>query len=611
MSARESEAEAASRWQRLALLQEAYPTFVPFLRDMMKELGFSTSDIQEDIANWIQYGPAILMVQAQRGEAKTTIAAIFAVWSLIHDPTFRVLVVSAGETQANEISTLIVKLINQVDILEMLRPDSSAGDRTSVEHFDVHYTLKGIDKSPSVACVGINSNLPGKRADLLIPDDVESPKNSLTATARAQLELFTQEFTSISVSEKKGGGRIVWLGTPQSIDSVYNGLPGRGVAMRIWPGRYPSPEMAKHYGGALAPIIQKRLAEGAEVTGYGLDGTLGAPVDPLLRSDTELLKQEIDKTSAGFQLQFMLLTAMSDALRHPLKVHRIITMDIPGLRVPMSVIPGFGASETFDVLGEVYKLSVPHSFSTETMLIPHTTLYIDPAGGGANADETAYAYGGLANSNIFVKAWGGLKGGHDEVDLKAVAELVIKHRPTLVKIEKNFGYGLYMTAVRPIITARVDEYNKKVMSGEMVGEYLPMPGFEEDYVSGQKEPRIIDTLEPVMGRGSIIFDNSIIRNEANSVSMHEQRFRKIYSGFFQLAKLTRDKGSLIHDDRADALSGLVAHYGPALVVDQKKAVSASQKREWERMQRNPLNKPASALPAPKATNSLQKRMRKL
>lgn len=609
MSARETPEEALKRWERLEVLQAAYPEFVPFLEDMMKELGFSTSEIQKDIALWMQHGPAILMVQAQRGQAKTTIAAIFAVWCLIHDPTFRVLIVSAGETQANEISTLIVRLINSVDILEMLRPDSSQGDRTSVEHYDVHYTLKGIDKSPSVACVGINSNLPGKRADLLIPDDVESNKNSLTATARAQLESFTKEFSSISVTEKKNGGRIVWLGTPQSIDSVYNGLPGRGVAVRIWPGRIPTEEQEKHYGEALAPIIRRKLEAGAKRSGFGLDGTQGEATDPQLRDEDNLLKQEVDKGPADFQLQFMLLTSLSDELRYPLKVHRIIGLDLPTNRVPMAVVPGFGATEKVTVYGQTYAYSKPHELSVETTELQHTTLYIDPAGGGANADETAYAFGGLANSKVFVRAWAGIKGGHSEDDLKAMAAIVVRLRPTLVKVEKNFGYGLYLTALRPIITAAVDAHNKQVAQG--VGEFLPMPAFDEDMVHGQKERRIIDVLEPVIGRGALIMNKAIFENEAASIAKYDSRMRTTYSGLFQLAKMTRDKGALTHDDRADALAGLVNHYGPALVVDQEKAVKASQKREYEKLLKNPLGKPSSALTAQRPQNALQKRVRKL
>lgn len=168
---RESTDAALLRWQKLEALQLHYPHFVPFLEDMMTELGFNTSDIQRDIAEYLEHGPHYLMIQAQRGQAKTTITAIFAVWCLIHNAKFRVLIISAGETQANEISTLIVKLITTVDILECMKPDRSNGDRTSVEAFDLHYSLKGIDKSPSVACVGVTGNLQGKRADLLIADD--------------------------------------------------------------------------------------------------------------------------------------------------------------------------------------------------------------------------------------------------------------------------------------------------------------------------------------------------------------------------------------------------------------------------------------------------------
>lgn len=615
MSARETPKQAFARKQRLELLQEAYPHFVPFLHDGMAFLGFSTSEIQEDIALWMEHGPEMLMVQAQRGEAKTTIAALFAIWSLIHTPKLRVLIVSAGETQANEISTLIVKLILMWGILEMLRPDSSNGDRTSVEHFDVHYSLKGVDKSPSVACVGINSNLPGKRADLLIADDVESPKNGLTAVQREALSHLTKEFSSISTSRilpdgTRVGGRILWLGTPQSVDSVYNSLPGRGVAVRIWPGRFPNPEAVAHYGDALAPIILRKLELGAKITGFGLDGTLGEATDPIIKPESDLLFKESDQGPAHFQLQFMLLTAMTDAMRHPLKTARIVLMPMPGKLHPMSVTPGFGETVKYTVNGQSYSFAVPHAFSQETAQLTSTTLYFDPAGGGINADETGYAFGGPLNGSLRVIELGGLKGGADEAQLAEIAALVIRLRPTLVKVEKNFGYGLFMTTIRPVITAAIEKHNKAISDGRP-GELVPMPGFEEDMVHGQKELRIIETLEAPMGRGAIIFNQAIVENENASLQKHPARLRNTYSSLFQIVKITRDKNSLIHDDRADALSGLVNHYADTLAVDQKKAVVASQQREYDRLMRNPLNKPLSALGPQRTTNSLQKRIRKL
>ena len=130
---RESSSEALVRWQKLHLLQDHYSEFLPFLHDVMDLLGFSVSEIQEDIAKFIAYGPHYLMVKAQRGQAKTSIAAAYSVWCLIHNPRFRVLIFSAGGSQASDISTLIIRVIMNMDELECLRPDIRNGeDRKSV-----------------------------------------------------------------------------------------------------------------------------------------------------------------------------------------------------------------------------------------------------------------------------------------------------------------------------------------------------------------------------------------------------------------------------------------------------------------------------------------------
>ena len=114
-------------------------------------------------------------------EAKTTITGCYAVWCLIHDPTTRVFILSAGSTMAKEISTWCIQIFNGMPILEILRCDKShPGARSSVEAYDVHYELKGPDKSPSIKCMGITSNMQGTRADLLISDDIESAKNAQT-----------------------------------------------------------------------------------------------------------------------------------------------------------------------------------------------------------------------------------------------------------------------------------------------------------------------------------------------------------------------------------------------------------------------------------------------
>lgn len=153
------------------MMGSTFKDFRAFAELGMLYLGFKLSDIQADIAEFMQKGNAKRMVQAQRGQAKSTLAALYCIWLMLQDPTSRVLIVSGGEKQASDIAKLIIRMVNQWSLLCWLRPDIAKGDRNSVHAFDVHYALKGIDKSASISCVGITANLQGMRADFILADD--------------------------------------------------------------------------------------------------------------------------------------------------------------------------------------------------------------------------------------------------------------------------------------------------------------------------------------------------------------------------------------------------------------------------------------------------------
>jgi hypothetical protein len=581
------------RWAELDFLQKEYRNFGDFLQDCMDFLGFRTSDIQLDVGSFMAYGPPLSMVEAQRGQAKTTIAAIFAVWCLIHSPAYRVLVISAGGTQANEISTLIVRIILGMDELECLRPDKTAGDRTSVEAFDIHYTLKGVDKSPSVACVGITSNLQGKRADLLIADDIESAKNSRTALMRALLLDLTRDFSSICST-----GRILYLGTPQSIESIYNTLPSRGFTVRIWPGRYPTLEQCKNYGGMLAPILVRRMEADASLCGGGgLLGDQGKPTDPTYITEDVLQAKEADQGSAYFQLQHMLSTALSDAGRYPLKLDEIICMPLgrrysPQQTFPLTVSRGLGVG-TKDVLVNTvpYKMAPPGGLSEDQQALQGRVLYVDPAGGGANGDETGYAVTGFLNGNIYVLAVGGLPGGYSVEQMTRLANIAKDWQVNVVKVEKNMGYGAFTQVWLPILRS-----------------IYPEGSVEEDYVTGQKELRIIETLEPIISRGSLILNEQIVADDAEMSSRYEVSKQTVYSLFHQISKITRERGALMHDDRVDALEGACRHWAEMLAVDQKKRLETLRKEEWTRRMADPMqrNRYSTTGPNPQGMSMLSK-----
>lgn len=584
MAIRETNEAAEVRWRKLEYLQREYASFAPFLDDCMDLLGFTSSPLQHDIGSYIAYGPQYLMVQAQRGQAKTTIAAIFAVWSLIHNPHHRVLILSAGGTQANEISTLIVRIIMNMDELECMRPDKSLGDRTSVEAFDLHYTLKGIDKSPSVSCIGITGNLQGKRADLLIPDDIESSKNSRTATMRELLLDLTRDFTSINST-----GRILYLGTPQSIESIYNTLPARGFTVRIWPGRFPSLEQLENYGDMLAPFIRSKLERDASLcAGGGLLGDQGQPTDPTYLTEAILQKKELDQGKTYFQLQHMLNTALADAAKFPLKLDEIIVMNLgrkaklnDQSRFPLTVVRAVGAGlKDIAIHNTPYKLALPAVVDTDYAALQGTIMYVDPAGGGKNGDETAYAVTGFLNGNIYLLAAGGLPGGYGTPQMEALADIAADWQVNEVIIEKNMGYGAFTVVWLPILRLK---HTCKV---------------DEDFVTGQKELRIVETLEPIISRGSLIINETIIETDQTDTARYETSKRLLYSLFHQLSKMSRERDALIHDDRADALEGACRYWSKYIAIDQQETLRKQREADWKQrtadvMQRNRYGSPSS------------------
>jgi hypothetical protein len=580
--AREDARAAHGRATRLRKLQAEYPTFVPFLRAGMQLLGFSTSEIQEDIGRYMEQGPDDLMVQAQRGEAKTTIASFYAIWCLVHAPKFRILIVSAGGKMANEISTLITRVVLAWEVVEPLRPDRSAGDRTSVEAFDVHHSLKGTDKSPSISCCGITAQLPGKRADLLLCDDVESPKNSMTAGNRELLLHLTLEFSSIVVDAvdaetgERYPGRTIWLGTPQTGESIYNTLPGRGVAVRIWPGRYPTPEQLPLYGDMLAPIIRRKLeADPSLQTGAGPALDQGHATDPLMRSEEALVNRELRQGPAMFQLQFMLNTRLLDADRYPLKTESLICLRLGvDKQVPLVVQADFDPTKLVARCNGSFsfKVSRPGHISAEVLKMAQVAMYIDPAGGGANRDETAYAIGGVVGSTVFVLAAGGFPGGYSKESLDGLGTLAAKWGVQTVVIEKNFGHGAFREVFTPILL-----------------QAAPGVAITDDQVgSTQKELRIISILEPIMARRSLVLNSDVLDEEWATAQKYGQREGLTYSLPFQLARLTREKGALVHDDRADALAGLCNFFKKQLTVDADKVLVVAQKVAYLAMIRDPL-----------------------
>ncbi len=558
------------RWAELEVLRKEYPRFPDFLYDVINGvMGFQCTPIQIDIALYLQFGPTYRMIQAQRGQAKTTVTACYAVWRLIHDPRCRILIVSSGDTMATEIANWVIQIIRNMPELRCLLPDKSRGDRSSVEAYDVHCDLKGAEKSPSVACMGITGNMQGKRADVLIADDIESTKNSMTEGMRERLAHLTKDFTSICST-----GDIIYLGTPQSIDSVYNGLVSRGYDIRIWPGRYPTAKEEQNYGGFLAPLIQERLAADPSLrTGGGPLGTRGQATDPVLLGEEVLVKKEIDQGAAYFQLQHMLDTRLMDAERFPLKANKLVFMSVSGNRAPLVInhiqSPEYRIQTPSDwPVQDAYYQFASHSPEFGELLGTH--MHVDPAGGGQNGDEIGYAVTSFMAGKVFIRAVGGVRGGYADAEVDALTAVAVKWRPQTISIEKNYGNGAFAAVWQP-----------RLLRAHACS-------IEETWESGQKELRIIDVLEPVLTAGKLVCDPDVLKQDTSCSINYSPHERPSYSLFYQLSRITRSKDSLKHDDRLDALAGAVRKWLDVLNVDEEKQKMAAQRKAYDSMMRDPM-----------------------
>ena len=533
--------------------------FVFFLFVLWKALSLPVpTRCQIDMAKKLSAGDnRRFILQAFRGIGKSFITCAFVVWKLWNNPDLKFMIVSASKERADANSIFIKRIIDLMPQLQELKPKQ--GQRDAVISFDVGPAKP--DHSPSVKSVGITGQLTGSRADILIADDVEVPNNSATQAARDRLSELVKEFDAIL----KPGGTIIYLGTPQNEMTLYRELEGRGYTTTIWPARYPRDRKDwQSYGDRLAPMLQAELEEDPESFYW-------RPTDEVRFDDTDLKERELSYGKAGFALQFMLNPNLSDAEKYPLKLRDLIVADLDPASSPMVYqwlpnpqnkredVPNVG------LMGDSYHTyqTVGSAFSSYTQKI----LVIDPSGRGK--DETGYAVLYQLNGYIFAMEVGGMRGGYEDSTLEALAKIGRKWKVNEYVIEGNFGDGMYLELFKPVAArthpAAVTEVKSK----------------------GQKELRICDVLEPIMGSHRLIVNAAAIVQDYQSASDKDGVRNPIYSLFYQMTRISRERGALAHDDRLDALAIGVQFFVESMAKDANKGEREVTEEWLEEQMENP------------------------
>jgi hypothetical protein len=167
----------------------------------------------------------------------------------------------------------------------------------------------------------------------------------------------------------------------------------------------------------------------------------------------------------------------------------------------------------------------------------NTIMYVDPAGRGE--DQTGYCVARLLNGLIHIPECDGLDGGHEDSVLGKLADIAAFHNVKAVVVESNWGDGMYAKLLIPHLLR--------------VGNIA----VEEKRNTGQKEIRIIDTLEPAMAQHRICISHKVASNMVLGN---------------QITRITRDKGSLRHDDQIEAMAGAVAWFKDQMALDSSRRI---------------------------------------
>ncbi|WP_064297875.1 phage terminase large subunit [Ralstonia solanacearum] len=510
-----------------------------------RRLGDADSKFREDV------------LEAFRGIGKSYLTSGYVLWRLYRDPfAEKVLVVSASGSKAKEFVSMTKTLLMTMPLFESFIPRED--QRDTAWAFDVNGA--SISQSPSVKAVGITGQITGSRATLIVADDIEVVDNSRTEEARERLLHKTNEFSAIKVT---GGADVIFLGTPQTEESIYTKLiRDMGATGWILPARYPMSEKRGSYvitreGDVKIDCLcpRARAVDKAPSLQW-------KPTDPERFSEMELSNREA-KGRAYFALQFQLDTSLSDAERYPLKLHDLIVMACNVFKAPQIVQWGKDSNgrnkridlQNFGFTGDTWL--APLFIDSEWRDYEQALLFVDPSGRGK--DETAWAVLKSLNGMLYAVEVGGVSGDPGAAML-AVATAAKNNKVHEVVVEPNYAGAVWIAAFEPILA--------KVWPAEKPGDTAGCTIREAEWSRTQKEVRIIDTLEPVMASHRLVVDERVA---ADGVLM------------YQLTHITRERNCLTHDDRVDALAGAVAELVSTLRVDTDQAAREMKEAEEAEM----------------------------
>lgn len=548
------------------------------------------------------------VIRAFRAIGKSYLTSAFAIWRLMRNPRDeKIVVVSASSKKAKEFVDQVKGIIESFDLCKWLfaHPrESGAFRRDKADEFDVSYA--SLTQAHSVKAVGISGQITGSRATLLVADDMEIPQNSKTEDARITLISTVRNDFAPIVKTEHGRGDIIFLGTPQTEESMYNTLVEEmGYDCFCLPVRFPMADKMSSY------ILEREDKSKVNILAYYLrnrqqHGDLGY-WEP---TDTRYTEDELHKAEAEgrlhFMLQYMLDTELADAERYPLKQFDLMVFGLNPIKAPRSIQWGHD-SQGLNRINDIKNVGFSGDYMMRPLFVDDEwreyegkVLFVDPAGRGK--DECSWSIVAQLNGMLFLLRNGAHK-GDPMIAMRKLAMDAKAYNVDVIEIEPNYGQGMFMAALQPILMEIwgdlkhefIDPKVQRQAAREVARRRMRRMGSttarvdqdtytvgcsvqESEWAKGQKETRIIDTLEPVLTTHRLVVDEVVVRQDLKEVAGAERE----YSLMYQLTHITKDRQALKHEDRLESLAGAINHFQRTVVMDAKQATEAQRRSEFDK-----------------------------
>lgn len=190
------------------------------------------------------------VLEVFRGAGKSTLVGLYIAWKLKCNPEHRFLILAADDVTAWKMSFDAQHIIQTHPLCE--------GMKGGKLWQTIRWSVAGNTdpRNASVSSHGVMSNITSSRADEVIFDDVEVPKNVKTQLMRDELRMRIDETTHILVP----GGKKLFIGTPHHFETIYVEQAAKdetdvlilplfqdGIEMdcnNVWPERFTHEEVA-------------------------------------------------------------------------------------------------------------------------------------------------------------------------------------------------------------------------------------------------------------------------------------------------------------------------------------------------------------------------------